>query len=525
MKKISWLVLLLMAGMLVVWGCGGDDDGGGEPTPTGTGSISGIVDGGFTKSAINGATITVGTLTATSNEQGYFTLANVPVGQRVVDITMAGYLSVQRVIQVVQGENVHIPNIYLPVAQEFTIDGAAGGSATAGDGSVAFEANSFVDADGDPYTGDVSVEVTTVVPEDESFYDAFPGDFEGIREDGTTTQFVSFGFMGVNLYNADKSAEVRLAPGTTAELSLNVAGKLGSLVIDSIPMWWFDETAGVWREDGAAELVDNSFVADVTHFTTWNWDLPVSDVCTIEGTVLNTNEEPVAGARVFSRGVDYAIMDDDFTDADGHFSVRAMKNAASDVWAMRGSFASATVRVVVGSECPVVIEAPLMLLEPAFAITLTWGASPYDLDSHLLIPMTWNPDYTYYNVAYYSMGNMGDNPYTMLDTDDTSSYGPEIISSAHLYQGTYQYWVHNYSMNNSQNTHDSGAQVRLEVGGTIRTWNAVDVSMEGADLTGWWHVFDMTVSGTTVTVTPVQQFQPRYSMEGVYADKSFTTVK
>ena len=99
MKKISWLVLLLMAGMLVVWGCGGDDDGGGTPTPTGTGSISGIVDGGFTKSVINGATISVGTLTATTNEQGYFTLANVPVGQRVVDITMAGYLSVQRVIR------------------------------------------------------------------------------------------------------------------------------------------------------------------------------------------------------------------------------------------------------------------------------------------------------------------------------------------------------------------------------------------------------------------------------------------
>lgn len=72
------------------------------------------MDGGFTKSAINGATITVGTLTANSNEQGYFTLANVPVGQRVVNITMAGYLSVQRVIQVVQGENVHIPTFTGP---------------------------------------------------------------------------------------------------------------------------------------------------------------------------------------------------------------------------------------------------------------------------------------------------------------------------------------------------------------------------------------------------------------------------
>jgi hypothetical protein len=511
-----------MAGMLVVWGCGGDDDGGGNPPATTYGSISGIVDGGSVKAAISGATINVGTLTTTSNEQGYFSLANVPTGQRVVNIAQPGYLSVQRVVTVVEGENLHIPNIYLPAAQEFAIDGESGGSATVGDGTVTFAADSFVDADGDPYTGEVNIEVSTVVPDDPNFYDAFPGDFEGIREDGTTTQFVSFGFMGVNMYNADKSAEVRLAPGVTAELSLQVDSKM---VIDQIPMWWFDETAGVWREDGAADYVDGSFVADVSHFTTWNWDLPIDDVCTIVGTVLNTNEQPVAGARVFSRGVDYAIMDDAFTNAGGHFSVRAMKNARSDVWAMRGSFASGTVRVSVLEECPVALESPLMLLEPAFAITLTWGASPSDLDSHLLIPMTWDEEYDYYNIAYYSMGDMGDNPYTMLDTDDTSSYGPEIISSAHLYQGTYQYWVHNYSMNNSQNTHDSGAQVRLEVGGTIRTWNAVDVDVVGADGTGWWHVFNMTVAGTNVTVTPVQQFQPRYSMDGVYADKSFTTVK
>ncbi|MDO8892712.1 MAG: carboxypeptidase regulatory-like domain-containing protein [Sulfurimicrobium sp.] len=517
------MVLLLMAGMLVVWGCGGDDDGGGNPPATTYGSISGIVDGGSVKSAISGATITVGTLTTTSNEQGYFSLANVPVGNRVVNIAQSGYLSVQRVVTVVAGENLHIPNIYLPFAVDFAIDGDNGGSATVGDGTVTFAADSFVDADGDPYTGEVNLEVSTVVPQDPNFYDAFPGDFEGIREDGTTTQFVSFGFMGVNMYNADKSAEVRLAPGTTAELSLQVDES--KRVVDQIPMWWFDEATGVWREDGAADYVDGSFVADVSHFTTWNWDLPVDDVCTIEGTVLNMNEQPVAGARVFSRGVDYAIMDDDFTDAAGHFSVRAMKNASSDVWAMRGSFASAIVNVTVGTECPVVLESPLMLLEPAFAITLTWGASPYDLDSHLLIPMTWNAEYDYYNIAYYSMGDMGDDPYTMLDTDDTSSYGPEIISSAHLYQGTYQYWVHNYSQNNSQNTHDSGAQVRLEVGGTIRTWNAADVEVAGADGTGWWHVFDMTVNGTNVTVTPVQQFQPRYSMDGVYADKSFTTVK
>jgi Carboxypeptidase regulatory-like domain len=525
MKKYSWLVLLLMSGMLVFWGCGGDDDDGGDPPATTYGSVSGIVDGGFSKSAISNATITVGTLSTTSNEQGYFSLANVPTGQRVVNIAQAGYLSVQRVVQVVDGENVHLPDIFLPFAEEFVIDGEAGGSASTadGDGTVTFGPDAFVDAAGDPYTGEVNLEVTTVMPGDGEFYEAFPGDFEGIREDGTTTQFVSFGFMGVNMYNADKSAEVRLANGATAALSLRADDS--KMVVDEIPMWWFDETAGVWREEGVAEYVDGSFVADVSHFTTWNWDLPISDVCTIEGTVLNTNEQPIAGARVFSRGVDYAIMDDDLTDAEGHFSVRAMKNAASDIWAMRGSFASAVVRVDVGAECPVVVESPLMLLEPAFAITLTWGASPSDLDSHLLIPMTWNEEYDFYHVYFSSMGNFANNPYTMLDTDDTSSYGPEIISSAHFYQGTYQYWIHNWSQNTSAGIHTSGAQVRLEVGGVIRTYNAADVDLAGGAQTGWWHVFDMAYSGTDLTVTGVQQFQTWPPAGTIYADKQMGATK
>ncbi|MBK6899538.1 MAG: hypothetical protein IPH09_09795 [bacterium] len=67
MKRISWLVLLVMAGMLVFWGCGDDDDGGGNPPATTYGSLSGIVDGGNVRAAISGATITVGTLTTTSN--------------------------------------------------------------------------------------------------------------------------------------------------------------------------------------------------------------------------------------------------------------------------------------------------------------------------------------------------------------------------------------------------------------------------------------------------------------------------
>ncbi|MBA4378794.1 MAG: hypothetical protein C0395_09135 [Gemmatimonas sp.] len=363
MKKLSWLLLHFSTGLLVVCGCGGDV-GGGDPEPAATGSISGFVAGGITGVAISDAMITVGTLSTTTNRQGYFSLADVPTGQRLVNIARAGYLSVQRVVRVIAGDSVQLPDVFLPYTEEFVIDGAAGGSADTAEGSISFGAGAFVDVDGDPYIGDVNLEVTTVVPGDEAFYAAFPGDFEGLREDGTTTLFESFGFMGVNMFNADMSAAVRLAPGRTATLSLHMDAKM---LGESIPMWWFDVSTGRWREDGASTYVVGSFVADIDHVTTWSWNLPVDDICLIEGLVLGPDEQPFPGARVFSRGVDNAIMDHDDTGADGRFSVRAKMNAASDVWAQFGSLAGGSVRVVVAADCPVVIETPLRLLEPGSA--------------------------------------------------------------------------------------------------------------------------------------------------------------
>jgi hypothetical protein len=523
-KRLGWLLLL---SSVFIWSCSNDDGGPTGPGPVDhTGSISGIVQGGA-KAPIDGALVEVGNLSATTNQDGYFSISSVPAGSALVDITLAGYLSVHRVVDVLEDQNIHLTNIYLPQAESFTVDGAAGGTAMTGDGdgSVIFGANAFEDAAGTPYTGDVTVEVTAMLPEDETFYDAFPGAFEGQRTDGTTVQFVSYGFMGVNLYSTSK-APLQLASGQTATLSLAVSSTFAKQAPATIPMWYFDEATGIWREEGEATLVGERYEAQVSHFTTWNWDLPVTDISQLQGWVHNDQGQPVQNARVFSQGVDFAILDEALTNASGFFSVRALKNAYSDVWAIKGSFASEATRHYVGEASPDTLPDPLVLVEPAFAVTLTWGIAPDDLDSHLLIPMTWDVSYTYYHLYYSNMGTLGDNPYTVLDTDDTDSYGPEIISSSHFYQGTYQYWVNNYTDDTSQGLHDSGALVQLEIGGRLYLYRASDVSLSGADPTGWWHVFNFTVAqGGGITVQPVMQYQPVFSDTGLYEDKSHGRMK
>ncbi len=518
---IPFLAALLMLGL--VWGCSDDDDSGPTPPPPpGTedaGTISGIVRavGGF---PLGGATVAAGTMTTTTNQDGYFVLAAVPVGPTVVMINRDGYMPTFRALTVTLGGTTHYDNIALLDAETATVDGAAGGQAATSDGTgeVDFGANSFVTGAGQPYAGDVIVELSAMVPSDETYYGAFPGEFAGIREDGVTeVPFISYGFMTVNLYDVNKTP-LRLADGVTAALSLTIDPTKAATAPPTIPMWWFNEDDGRWYEEGEATLAGNVYTADVAHFTTWNWDLPVEDICSITGTVVDDNGLPVAGARVISRGVDNAIMDEVFTNSSGVYNVRALRNALTDVWAMAGSRASEPLRVAVGDVCPHVLPAgqELVLVVPAYSISLTWGESPSDLDSHLLVPMTWDDGYDYYHIYFGNMGDYSDNPFAALDTDDTSSYGPEIITGTRLYNGRFQYWVHNWSGDSSADLRNSGAVVQLSLGGELRIYEAADVPLQGADQTGWWHVFDIVVTGGVPTVQSVMQFQPEFSYEGVY---------
>ena len=520
-NRFFFVLLALVLSLTVVLGCSDDDDpvdpgdgaGGDDTGLDHVGSITGVVfqAGG---NPLSGATITTGDQTTTTNEDGYFVLAAVPEGSTLVGFANDGFMSTFRVAEVTASTAIHYPEIVLLAVEEGIVDGAAGGEITTGDGagSVDFEANSFVSGSGAPYTGDVTVQLNAMTTDDPDFYGTFPGEFAGVREDGSEVALVSYGFMTVELLGEDKSP-LMLADGSTAELNLTLNPDKMANAPATIPMWYFDEVEGQWYEEGAAVLNGNTYTADVEHFTTWNWDVPVTDICSITGFVVDAMDNPVADVRVLSQGVGSAIMAEAFSGADGSFTVNALKNATTDIWAASGSRVSLAARVNVLEECPVVLTESLVLEVPAYSISLTWGETPSDLDTHWYIPATWDDNSDYYHIYYSNQGNMADNPYAGLDTDDTSSYGPEIVTGTRFYNGTFEYWVFDYSSNSSTNLHNSEASVQLQVQGGLWQYNVSDVTLEGANQSGWWHVFDMEVSGngSDVTVTSVMEFQPQFS--------------
>ncbi len=119
-------------------------------------------------------------------------------------------------------------------------------------------------------------------------------------------------------------------------------------------------------------------------------------------------------------------------------------------------------------------------------IVLTWGETPRDLDSHLVIDRSTGTDeHVYYSDKIANNAN--------LDVDDTSSYGPETITITQIEENTkYYYYVHNYSGGGTSVLSSSGAIISVYIGASSTPYYSFSVPT-GSGL--YWNVF--TYDSTT----------------------------
>jgi hypothetical protein len=135
-----------------------------------------------------------------------------------------------------------------------------------------------------------------------------------------------------------------------------------------------------------------------------------------------------------------------------------------------------------------------------FRAVLTWGSTPYDLDSHLVLPNGSHED------VYFSHKTANDAS-ANLDIDDTSAYGPETVTISTILPGTYYYSIYNYSGSGSPSANTtlgtSGATVRIYDGNTLlATYRASAITGASSSTDRWWRVF----SFTNGVVTPINSF-------------------
>lgn len=143
-------------------------------------------------------------------------------------------------------------------------------------------------------------------------------------------------------------------------------------------------------------------------------------------------------------------------------------------------------------------ETVIALLCPELAdnecrMVLEWGQTPSDLDSYLIGP---GFQINYNNRSYLNIAN--------LDVDDTSSYGPETITLFTDINGTYSYYIHDFTNRNSRSSaalSKSNATVKFyyKVNG-----KEIQYSVPSKMIGTKWNVISFTVTNNRIDVSSIK---------------------
>ncbi|MGY4830886.1 carboxypeptidase regulatory-like domain-containing protein [Sphaerotilaceae bacterium SBD11-9] len=491
--------LALSAALVACGGGGGDSAPAPAPAPAGpqVGGVTGRILSASDGQPVVGAAVNSGSTSTLTAADGSFTLTGLAASDTTpVTVSATGYSRTMRITSVRANTTTTLPTQLLPVAATASIYPPSGGTATVAGSTaqVVFPANAIVDSSGAVPHQMVSVQVTPINPAQDP--NLMPGDYR-TTSNGSPAWLESFGAMSVVLTDASGNA-YNLAAGQSATIRIPATSRAATLPT-TIPLYWFNESTGLWVQEGSATLGGTApnryYEGSVAHFTTWNADDVINTV-QVTGCVQNVAGNRVSGARVEADGVSYSGMSNAMTDANGNFSIPMRRDATAALIARSGSLLSNARSVTtfsnnvdLGSDCLVFGAA-----NAAVTIKLTWGTRPLDVDSHLLTPQG-------DHIAYYSKGSLTAAPYANLDIDDITSYGPEIVSISRLARGTYRYFLHNYSGTFDPGMTGSPVKVELTYDGITSVYTPG--AGEGTTMRRWL-AFDLVVdSQCRVTVTPV----------------------
>ncbi len=223
---------------------------------------------------LSDVSITIGTTVVSTDANGRFIIPKAYVYKKagLVLATKEGYFGGSRTIYPKESviNNVTIQMVKKVQSGSFT--SANGGTINpANGGTITFPANAVVTKQGGTYTGAVKVYAYFLDPTRKGAYDKMPGSLRGITTDNNEQSLTSYGMMAVELEGSNGQA-LQLAAGKTANLSFPIASSILSAAPASIPLWYFNETTGLWAQQGTATKVGNKYVGDVAHFTWWNCD-------------------------------------------------------------------------------------------------------------------------------------------------------------------------------------------------------------------------------------------------------------
>ncbi len=274
-----------------------------------------------------GALVKAGINNTSTDNNGFFkfTNASFTTSETFVTVSKGGYFTGSRTFFSRDNSNNFLKVQLLRKTISARIPATSGGDVevSSGRGTVSFQPNSFVTANGTLYTGTVLVATQYLDPSKPSISDQMPGDLRGTSTAGNVVGLKSYGMVAVEL--TDETGQLlQIKSGSNASLSVNIPASKMTTAPSTIPLWYFNDSTGLWKQEGSAIKNGDTYEGTVTHFTFWNCDDPFEYV-KIKAHIVSNSGSAVAGAKVQITDVSgYTAYD--YTDNNGYVDGFVPKN-------------------------------------------------------------------------------------------------------------------------------------------------------------------------------------------------------
>jgi hypothetical protein len=251
---------------------------------------------------VAGASVKLGNLSTTTDEYGHFFFKNVQLNARgtLVRVERAGFFpGSRRFMAVENAENrVKIQLNKRLFAYSFQADTGTAISLNGG-AKIIFHPNSIQNADGSPYSGTVRVAAKWLDPTDLRTMDQMPGNLQGVSLEGQEVVMRTYGMLVAEL-QSDSGEKLNILKGKTATIKTPVPASILGSAPAEIPLWSYNETYGMWAEEGVSKLENGFYVAEVTHFSYWNHDFK-DPLVEFTATFVDENGTPLENYKVVIR--------------------------------------------------------------------------------------------------------------------------------------------------------------------------------------------------------------------------------
>lgn len=257
---------------------------------------------------VQGAIIKAGGSTTFTDLNGNFQIKNVSLDQNAgfVKIEKQGYFTGSRTFRVTEGSK-HFVSVQLIKKNDAgNFNATAGGIVNVPNGgSIEFEAAGVIDPKTNTaYTGTVSVSAFLIDPTTDNFRELMPGELRGIDENNRQVGLQSYGMIAVEITGA-AGEKLQPAPGKPATINFPIPAALQASAPATIAFWSFNDTTGLWKQEGYATKKGGEYCGKTSHFSFWNCDAPFP-LISFKAKLNDQSGNPVKFARVIIKTADDA---------------------------------------------------------------------------------------------------------------------------------------------------------------------------------------------------------------------------